>query len=61
MDVDGFMSEKVLFFSRQELNYIQTILDKYSVSHPEYKSVCWYIIKSIDSQAGGCYPRNYNW
>lgn len=55
------MVEKVLIFSTRELNYIQEIMDKYSQIKPEYQKVCWYMIKNIDSQAGGNYPKNYTW
>ena len=55
------MADKVLVLSTRELNYIQEIMDKYSQIRPEYNKVCWYIIKTIDSQAGGNYPKNHTW
>ena len=53
--------QKVILLTKHELNYIQEILDKYSQIRPEYKKVCWYMIKNIDNQAGGSYPNNHTW
>jgi len=52
---------KMIEFSKRELTYIQEIMDRYSQIKPEYKKICWYIIKSIDNQAGGNYPNNHTW
>jgi len=55
------MSKRVLFMSTNELNFIQEVLDRYSKAKPDFRGSCWRIIKNIDEQCGGSYPKNYNW
>ena len=53
--------ERVLFMSKSMLNHIQMVMDDDAKRNPSHSKINWFVIKSIDNQAGGNYPKNYTW
>ena len=48
-------NELILFLSKGQVDYIQTILAKHNRKYD------WALIKLIDTQTGGKYGKNWTW
>ena len=48
-------NEVILFLSKGQVDYIQTILAKHNRKYD------WALIKNIDHQTGGKYGKNWTW
>ena len=55
--------EVPVFLTKHEWDYIQRKLDGYTDNRVKLgdKKFEWSLLKKIDSQLGGNYPKNYTW
>jgi len=50
-----------VFISKHDIDFIQKALEYYGLAKKDYNKNAWRIIKNLDNQCGGNYPKNYIW